>query len=168
MSGGASDPFIRPRPPLRRHFDDPDFALSVLLLHVVCTWFMVGLIWTIQIVHYPLFAWVGETTFEAFEKGHTTRMSRLLAVPASMEVVTGALLVWVAPGGLSPALVLASGSILATLWVVTLLVQVPLHRALSAQRFESAISRLVSSNWLRTTGWTIRGLLVILMLGQVI
>ncbi len=142
--------------------------MSILVLHVVSTWFMVGLIWTIQTVHYPLFSFVGESSFEEFEDGHTTRMGLLLAAPASLEVLTGGLLVWFRPEQLSLGLVLLGGAILAALWLVTLLVHVPLHRSLSMGWSEEGISRLVSSNWVRTTGWTLRGLLILFMVGQVI
>ena len=43
----------------------------VLVLHVAATMFMVGLIWLVQIVHYPLFAHVGADTFLAYHQRHT-------------------------------------------------------------------------------------------------
>ena len=71
-----------------------------LILHAAATWFMVGLIWTIQSGHYPLVARVGERSFSAYEAEHTSRMARLLAVPAGIEVITGAGLLWFRPGTL--------------------------------------------------------------------
>ena len=131
---------------------------TVLLVHLLSTWFMVGLIWTIQLVHYPLFARVGSDGFVAYEAEHTRRMGALLAVPASMEVITGGLLVWMRPDTIPLWAVLASGSLLVLIWVTTLLVQVPLHGRLSSG-FESAlVKRLVDTNWWRTAAWSIRGL----------
>ena len=37
--------------------------MTWLIVHAVSTWFMVGLIWMIQTVHYPLFARLGDDTF---------------------------------------------------------------------------------------------------------
>lgn len=32
---------------------------ALLLVHAAATWAMVGLVWFVQVVHYPLFAQVG-------------------------------------------------------------------------------------------------------------
>ena len=37
----------------------------ILLGHLAATLFMVGVIWFVQVVHYPLFAKVGATAFAA-------------------------------------------------------------------------------------------------------
>ena len=42
---------------------------------------MVGMIWTIQIVHYPLFAFVGSETYEDFQAKHVEVIGVLLVVP---------------------------------------------------------------------------------------
>lgn len=127
---------------------------------------MVGLIWTIQVVHYPLFAYVGESSFVGYEQRHTTRMGSLLAVPASVEVVTGGLLLWFGPVGLDSGLVFAGGAVLAALWLTTWLVHVPLHRELSSAVSKEAMSMLVVANWGRTIGWTARGVIGVMMIGQ--
>ena len=141
--------------------------IGLLTVHFAATWFMVGLIWTIQLVHYPLFPLVGESTFPRYEAEHTRRMGWLLAIPASIEVATAAALVFVRPPGVSPALVLTAGAVLAALWVTTALVQVPLHRTLSRDPSPAAMRRLAATNWVRTIGWTLRGGLVAIMVMQV-
>lgn len=140
----------------------------LLLIHLITAWFMVGLIWTIQVVHYPLFERVGTESFSYYEADHTRRMGWLLAGPASLEVLTAAALVWFRPSQVDLWLVVAAGAILAGLWVTTALVQVPLHRQLTAAPTATAMRRLVASNWLRTAGWTLRGFLVAAMVLQVI
>jgi hypothetical protein len=125
---------------------------------------MVGLIWTIQLVHYPLFGRVGADSFTDYEAEHTRRMGMLLAVPASIEVITGGLLLWLRPESLPLWVVLASGFLLAFIWVVTLLVQVPLHGRLGSGFDPAAVRRLVDTNWWRTIAWSIRGLAVAGML----
>ena len=125
---------------------------------------MVGLIWTIQVVHYPLFTLVGTENFTTYESQHSRRMALLLAVPASVEVVTAGMLVWLHPETTPLWLVLVAGSLLAATWTSTLLVQVPLHRRLG-ERFDSTtIARLTTSHWLRTLIWSARGILVLTML----
>ncbi len=124
---------------------------------------MVGLIWTIQAVHYPLFHRVGTETFVGYEAEHTRRMGYLLAVPAAIEVATAGLLVWVRPATIDLAPVLIGGVILAAIWSTTALVQVPIHERLSRGSAPDVIDRLLRSNRWRTAGWTIRGALVAAM-----
>ena len=134
--------------------------MTTLLLHAASTWFMVGLIWTIQLVHYPLFARVGSDGFTAYEADHTRRMGWVLALPATLEVLTGGLLVWDRPEGVPLWIVIASGFLLFLIWLVTIAVQVPHHTSLSAGFDLGRIHSLVASNWSRTLLWTARGFAV--------
>jgi hypothetical protein len=138
--------------------------MAVLLAHVVATWFMVGLIWTIQLVHYPLFARVGGDDFPAYEAEHTRRMGWLLALPAPIEIVTGGLLVWMRPDAVPLWLVLSSGFLLFGIWVLTVAVQVPLHGHLIRRFDATRVASLVRSNRWRTLAWTLRGIAVLAML----
>jgi hypothetical protein len=135
----------------------------LLLVHAAATWFMVGLIWTIQLVHYPLFARVGANEFTGYENEHTRRMARLLVIPAGVEVVTGAALVWGRPPEVGLLAVLLAGALLAVAWIITALVQVPLHSSLELGYSSAAAARLVGTNWLRTALWTVRGVAVAVM-----
>jgi len=45
---------------------------------------MVGLIWAIQSVHYPLFALVGDADFVGHENEHNARMGKLPAIPSGL------------------------------------------------------------------------------------
>ena len=137
---------------------------TTLAVHLLSTWFMVGLIWTIQFVHYPLFLRVGADGFPGYEAEHTRRMGTVLALPASLEVATGGLLVWFRPQGVPLWLVLVSGAFLVFIWVITLFVQVPLHGRLGGGFDRQAVTRLVQSNWWRTAAWSVRGVAVGAML----
>lgn len=137
---------------------------QLLVVHAAATWFMVGLIWTIQVLHYPLFLKVGIREFVSYEQAHTKRTGALLAIPATIEVLTAGALVWLRPADVGLALVLVAGTLLAAIWVMTALVQVPLHRRLVASHDRAVIRSLVASNWWRTGAWSLRGLLVAWML----
>ena len=133
----------------------------MLLAHAAATWFMVGLIWFIQIVHYPLLALVGEERFADYHRGHSRRISYLLAVVAVAEVVTAAGLLWTLPD--ERPLVLAAGALLVLIWLTTAAVQVPQHAGLRPGD-SVGVDRLVAGNWIRTILWTTRGALVLWML----
>jgi hypothetical protein len=121
---------------------------DVLVLQVVATWFMVGLIWMVQVVHYPLFRTIPADAFKPYEAAHTSAIGRLLILPAGIEVVSAAALVWYRPDAVP-------------LWMV---MQAPLHRRLLDGYDRATVDRLVRTNWFRTGAWTVRGLLVAAML----
>jgi len=138
--------------------------VTLLIVHAAATWFMVGLIWTIQSVHYPLFARVGSDGFAAYEAEHASRMGRLLAVPAGLEVASAAALVWERPDGVGLLVVLVAGVLLVAIWIITAVVHVPLHGRLHEGPDPVAVRRLVAGNRIRTGLWTARGLFVVGML----
>ena len=44
---------------------------TLLLVNLAVSWALVGLIWTIQLVHYPSFSFVAEDHFLEFHRHHT-------------------------------------------------------------------------------------------------
>ncbi|MCG8583206.1 MAG: hypothetical protein MI757_00650, partial [Pirellulales bacterium] len=60
----------------------------ILLLQLVSTLTMVGVIWFVQIVHYPLFGLVGTSDFGRYEQVHQNRTTRVVAPLMLIEAVT--------------------------------------------------------------------------------
>ncbi len=127
---------------------------AVLLVHALATFAMVGIIWTVQVVHYPLFALVGGAGFAAYEAAHTTRMGALLLVPWGVEGLSGLALLALVPPGVPRWLVLADLALLGVTVLVTVAVSVPQHQVLGAGFDPGAHRLLVTTNWLRTAAWT--------------
>lgn len=123
--------------------------------HAVSTLLLTGMIWTVQVVHYPLFTRVGPDGFVAYEASHSVRMAALVAVPWSVQGLTTAGLLLVPPPGVPTPLVGAAAALAATPVVVTLLASVPAHRQLG-DGFDAAVHRrLVRTNWVRTAAWSV-------------
>ena len=133
----------------------------VLLVHVAATVFMVGVIWFVQIVHYPLFAGVGNRGFAAYSTDHSRLTGLVVGPPMLLEAATAVVLVFARPPGVPVALPLAGLALLAVVWLSTAFLQSPRHRELG-RGFDPASQRsLVRSNWLRTVCWSARGVLVL-------
>ncbi|MFN3241467.1 MAG: hypothetical protein ACE37K_08135 [Planctomycetota bacterium] len=125
------------------------------LLHLVPTLVMAGVIWFVQVVHYPLFAAVGERAFRNYEERHTQRTTWVVLPPMVAELALATWLLLRAPEPARPLAWLGAG-LVAGLWLSTFLVQVPCHARLS-QGFDAPTwRRLVRSNWARTAMWTAR------------
>ncbi len=141
-------------------------ALSrwLLLLHLASTFYMVGVIWFVQVVHYPLFAEVGTPNFPRYESLHV-RLTTYVVMPAMLvEVATAILLFWQSPTGVSHWLLWVGLALLVVIWGSTFLFQVPQHETLASGFDSSAQGFLVLSNWIRTVAWSIRGGLVLWMM----
>lgn len=133
----------------------------LLLIHAAITWALTGLIWTIQVVHYPLFAQVGRAEYRAYHARHMWLITWVAGPLMLAEVGSAGLLLWLREWS---AFFLASLAPLLMIWGSTLVHQVPIHDHLTNGYDESAIRRLVRTNWLRTIGWSVRALLVLLLL----
>lgn len=143
-------------------------AELLLSAHLVATVAMVGLIWFVQIVHYPLFARVGPDVFVAYELVHQRRTSYVVGPPMAIEGVTALILLVAAPDGIRPALPIIGLALLAMIHASTVLLQVPTHAALADAHDADNIRRLVRTNWIRTVGWSLRGGLAVAMLVQAV
>ena len=126
----------------------------VFLACLAATLFMTGVIWFVEVVHYPLMGRVGTDGWRAYHADHTRLTGRVVLVPMVVELVTSAWLVGARPTWLSPALAWA-GLVAAVLtWGITFLLSVPAHNHLAAG-FDSAWHRsLVGTNILRAVAWT--------------
>lgn len=129
-------------------------------IHLLFSLYMLGLIWFVQIVHYPLFAKIKAENFVGYEQQHTHKTSFITAPPMLVELATAILLLYLNFGDLLHW-INTIGVI--GLWASTFFIQVPLHQKLSQNHDTKAIQKLVRSNWIRTIIWTLRGLLLVFL-----
>ncbi len=135
----------------------------VSLSHLAATLFMVGLIWFVQVVHYPLFARVDVSAFVPYEQRHTLLTTRVVLGPMLVELAAALMLLWFRPEPVPLSWAIGGVALLAVIWLSTMMIQVPCHTRL-ARGFDAAVHhRLVVSNWVRTVAWTLRGALALLM-----
>ena len=125
---------------------------------------MTGVIWVIQLVHYPIFDAVergpDDQLWQRFGDRHRRSVSFVVGPFMLVEGITGIWLIIDPPADLAIALPLCAGALMALAYGTTALVSVPLHEQLTATFDERAHRRLVSTNWIRTFAWTARALVV--------
>lgn len=148
---------------IRNKSGEPCLQL-ILILHVTATFFMLGVIWFIQVVHYPLFGTVDRENFVEYEAAHM-RLTGWVVIPSMiLELATGVLLLW-QPLDAFPAFLLWTGFfLLGVIWLSTLTLQGPMHKKLATEFDESLHRTLVSTNWIRTSAWTLRAGILIYVL----
>jgi hypothetical protein len=139
---------------------------TLLVIHLAATLFMVGLIWTIHYVHYPLFAYVGESTYASFQAAHVERIGKLLFVPWLTEGITLIGVLALAFLGTHKVLrvpAVINGAAMAVVLVISGFWSAPTHAKL-ADGFDTSIhDQLMTVNLIRTLAWTVCGICAIWM-----
>ena len=132
----------------------------LLLLNFGLCAFLTGIIWMVQVVHYPSFGRVGKAEFGRFHQAHTTGMGYLVGAPMVLEL---GLSIWLAVAVRHTPIATASGwalGLVGIIWAVTFLISVPFHNRLESGFDYVAIDGLTRTNWLRTLAWTARAILL--------
>ena len=123
---------------------------GVELANLVVAALLCGLIWTIQVVHYPLFALIGEDRWVAYGDAHRQRITWLVLPLMTANVALAAALAAGEPG----ALTLVNAALPVTIFIATGLVYARIHGELAPRFAPERLRLLVRLNWLRTLGWT--------------
>lgn len=139
-------------------------AALILMLQAIASGAMCGIIWFVQVVHYPLFAHpTGDDRAYALE--NQARTGQVVIPFMLVEGLAAAALAWSPPPGVPRWLTLVGLALVAALWISTAAVQMPLHHRLARDGHAAdVVRRLVQSNWLRTLLWSARAGLAAWML----
>jgi hypothetical protein len=125
----------------------------IFLINVFSSFFMTGLIWMVQLVHYPSFHFVGTENFVDFQKHHVNSIDKIVIPVMVAEITSSFGLAWI-DGWLS--LNAAGFYLVILIWTATGLFSVPAHSKIEAGKDDGAISKLVYTNWIRTILWTVK------------
>lgn len=135
----------------------------LLVVHAGATWFMTGLIWFVQVVHYAMFDRVAPGNIAGYTRYQADhmRLTTWVVGPAMLlEGGTAVALLAVRPDAVPVSLAWAGVVLIALIWLSTAALQVPAHHKLTAGFDPAAHRRLVTTNWLRTAAWSARSILV--------
>lgn len=137
-----------------------------LILNLVASCVMVGVIWFVQLVHYPLLALIGADRAPAIAVEHQRRTAWVVGPPMAVEGVTTLILLISRPEGVDAWLPWAGACVLAIVLASTVFLSVPLHERMVSSPDATIGRRLVATNWPRTVGWTVRAIIAGVMLAQ--
>ena len=128
---------------------------------------MVGLIWFVQRVHYPLLAKFNVGQQREVGNEHQRRTSQVVALPRLIEGVSTLVLLVDRPEQVTLVLPWLGAFLLAISLGSTIFLSVPLHQKMVDQPSAEIGVKLVATNWPRTMSWTIRGVVCLVMCAQV-
>ncbi len=145
-------------------FSPQRYFRPIIVAHVCATIFMVGLIWTVHVLHYPLFKYVGDETYVEFQRAHVDRIGPLLFIPWSIEGVTLLAILGTAFIGDRRALRIPT-AINAVAMAIVLVISgfwsAPAHGELSDGFDADVHNRLMNANFVRTLAWTVCGVMAV-------
>ena len=130
----------------------------MLILHLIATSVMVGVIWVIQLVHYPSFHFVELKQYTTFQRFHMARISYVV-IPVMLTELFTLILIVISMDQID-TLVLASAVLLIFIWLMTAVFFSSAHQKLTLGYDQTVVDKLVKLNWGRTLLWTLRLLLI--------
>ena len=137
----------------------------LILTQLISCAFLTGLIWIVQLVHYPSFHFVDKVKFFEFNRFHQASISVIVLPAMLIELSCAIALFWLFP---SSAAHISSLVLVTIIWLSTFFLSVPCHGKLLRQRSSQTIKRLVNTNWIRTISWSLRLVLTGYLLSDLI
>jgi hypothetical protein len=128
----------------------------VLVMNLATAWAMTGVIWTMQLVHYPLLASASAAVPAQAVRRHQRGITPIVAPLMAAELIGAGLLIADSPGAVSRPIAILAAALLAGPLGLTALYFAPLHDRLARRHDDADARRLISVNWWRTVAWTLR------------
>ncbi len=135
-----------------------------LLLWAALVFWVLGQIWLVQIVVYPLFAQVGEAEYVRYHRFYTRHIPLVVIIPGFASFLLPVPLAFYGP---AVPYWMSAGNIIAGIvgLLVTVLLEIPRHSRLETNgRNETTIAELIRYNWPRTLSITTQAVITLLML----
>ena len=136
-------------------FDDP------LMIHIISTSIMVGVIWVIQLVHYPSFKYVNESDYINFQKYHMSNISYIVFPVMFTELITALIILFFGEKSLFFVLSLIC---LFLIWVFTGVLFTKYHSILKEGKDLMIIEKMIKANWIRALLWTMRLIMILFVI----
>jgi hypothetical protein len=143
--------------------------MIAFILTLALTWYMSGMIWSMQILEYPLFALVGPKEFPAYHRRHNRGLPFLVILPSLAAFASAVVLIFTRPARL-PLWASIVVSVLDLLIIIATVVrEAPLHAQLDREGYQAPLIRqLVQGNWIRTVLWTVNAIFLLVLTAQLL
>ena len=143
----------------------------LLLSHMISNIYLLGIIWFIQCIHYPLLSGIGTIVEPAMFKEYThyfTIQPLLIAgIPMLIDFISTIILFWRQPPPIQTSLYKLSGILLGIIWGL-LIFEFFVHQILSQGYHVTAYRFLQIANWAITILWSIKSILSIIFVKKLI
>lgn len=138
----------------------------ILIINLFSSFFLCGLIWVVQLVHYPSFHGFDKVDYHKWMNFHISGISVIVVPLMLTELGSSLLLTFIdAP---FPVIQQTGLGIVILIWLITFIVQVPLHEKLTGGYDKEVVDKLIRSNWWRTLLWSLKSALGLYLISQLV
>jgi hypothetical protein len=130
--------------------------LWIFEMQLFSAWVMVGIIWFVQVVHYPLLRRRDPDDYGELSRLNQKWTTYVVGPPMLIEAVCAVLSSALDRRLSETSWYWTASGLLVVIWLSTALLLVPLHRRLLAGFDAVTVESLVRRNWVRTLAWTAR------------
>jgi hypothetical protein len=132
----------------------------VILINLLSTFMLTGLIWTIQIIHYPSFKYISPNKFPDFMIFHMNNITYIVMPLMLLELMSASYLLI----SIFSTVTIINFVFVLFIWLSTCLLSIPCHNKLKVKYDLKTIEKLVITNWPRTILWSLKSILSILIM----
>lgn len=137
-----------------------DLIASILFFHFFLTFFMTGVIWLIQLIHYPSFSFIDKNKYSKFQTFHMNKITPIVGPIIILEVSTGFYLLYFFNS--ESIFFLINFLINILILMMTIIVFGTIHKKLIDGFKTSLFKKLISLNWIRTFLWSLKSIFIFL------
>ena len=132
--------------------------MIIILLHAIVTFLLTGLIWVIQLVHYPMFQFLDSQAYSKAMSFHQQRISIIVVPLMLFELLSG---VYLAHAQWSSLARFHSINIalIVIIWIHTFGLMVPFHKNIPIQPNHELLKKTLCHHWIRTLSWSVKSIL---------
>ena len=124
----------------------------LLKVNFISTSVMVGVIWVIQLLHYPSFHFINDQKYIEFQHFHMQRISFIVIPVMLIELASALSLAYFFRFSLTIILL----ALLLGIWAITFIFFTNMHQKLTNGYDPIIVDKLVKINWSRTALWSLR------------
>ena len=143
--------------------------MIAFIITLALTLYMSGMIWSMQILEYPLFALVGPKEFPAYHWRHNRGLPFLVMLPSLAAFASAVALIFTRPARLPLWASIVIAVLDLFILIATVAREAPLHAQIDREGSQAGLIRqLVQGNWIRTVLWTVNAILLLVWTAQLI
>lgn len=125
--------------------------MQIDLIRLLIDFGLLVLIWMVQLVVYPSFAFYSKKELINWHQLYTPRITMMVFPLMAGQLLTG--IFQLAKG--QSLFSIISIIVITTMWLLTFFIFVPIHNKITSEEVDDEIcTKLVKYNWLRTAGWS--------------
>jgi len=143
--------------------------MIAFILTLALTLYMSGMIWSMQILEYPLFAPVGPKEFPAYHRRHNRGLPFLVILPSLAAFASAIIVIFTRPARLPLWASIVVAVLDLCIFIATVVREAPLHAQLDREGYQAPLMRqLVQGNWIRTVLWTANAIFLLAWTAQLL